>query len=118
MTVVLAEMNNEPVVPHSDGDDWEIRCGITLSAVYKTGGDTSFKEAVESVLKQLGTGIINFVTINGAPGFLIQYNYKTGKLQVFRTGTALKEPFEELPEAEYPAALREAGLIRALIAGR
>lgn len=118
MTVVLAEVANEPVVPHSDGDDWEIRCGLTLSSTYKTGGDTTFKEAVEAVLKEVGTGVINFVTINGAPGYVVQYNYKTGKLQVFRTGAAVKGVLEELPEEEYPALLREAGLLRVLIAGR
>jgi hypothetical protein len=117
MTVVLTEIGNQPVTPHSDGDDWEIRCGITLSSTYKTGGDTTFKEAVEAVLKQLGTGTIGFVIINGAPGYVIQYNYKTGKLQVFRTGAALKGVLEELPEEEYPAALREAGLLRVMVAG-
>lgn len=117
MSVVLSEFNNEPVVPHSDGDDWEIRCGLTFSGEYKTGGDSTFKEVVEAVLKELGTGIINFVIINGVPGYFIQYNYKTGKLQVFWSG-ASGAVLKELTEAEYPAAIREAGIVRALIAGR
>jgi hypothetical protein len=118
MTVVLAEINNEPVVPHCDGDDWSIQCGLTLSSTYKTGGDTTFKEEVEKVLKELGAGTIIFVCVNGAPGYVIQYNYKTGKLQVFRTGAAVKGVLEELPEEEYPAALREAGLLRVQVTGK
>lgn len=118
MTVVLASIENQPVTPHSDGDDWEIRSGITLSGTYKTGGDTTLKEEVEKVLKQLGVGAIDFCQINGAPGYVLQYNYKTGKLQVFRTGAAVKGVLEELPEEEYPALLREVGLLRMFIAGR
>lgn len=119
MTVVLTPLaKNETVTPHSDGDDWEIRCGITVSSTYKTGGDTTFKKEIEAVLKQLGTGIINFVMVNGCPGYLLQYNYKTEKLQVFRTGAALKGVLEELPEEEYPAALREAGILRAIVLGK
>lgn len=117
MTVVLTEIRNQPVVPHSDGDDWEIRCGITLSALYKTGGDTTLKEALEAILKTQGTGNIDFVQINGAPGYVVQYNYKTGKMQVFRTGAAVKGVLEELPEEEYPALLREVGLLRLIAAG-
>lgn len=118
MTVVLAAIENQPVTPHSDGDDWEIRCGITLSSTYKTGGDTTLKTELEVILKQLGVGVIDFCQINGAPGYVLQYNYKTGKLQVFRTGAAVKGVLEELPEEEYPALLREAGLLRMLVMGR
>lgn len=118
MTVVLTPIEGNPVVPHTDGDDWEIRCGVTLSAVYKTGGDTTLKEAIEAILKQTGVGVIDFCQVNGAPGYVVQYNYKTGKLQVFRTGAAVKGVLEELPEEEYPALLREVGLLRLLIAGR
>lgn len=118
MTVVLAELNNQPVVPHCDGDDWEIVCGLTFSSTYKTGGDTTFQVAIEAILKELGTGTINYVSISGAPGYVLQYNYKTGKLQVFRTGAAVKGVLEELPEEEYPALLREAGLIRCQVVGR
>lgn len=118
MTVVLAELSNQPVTPHSDGDDWEIRCGLLFSGVYKTGGDESLKAALESVLKELGVGAIDFVVINGYPGYLIYYNYATGKMQVFDTGSASGEPLKELPEAEYPAVLREANKGRIFCAGR
>lgn len=118
MTLVLTGIEGQPVVPHSDGDDWEIRCGLTATSTYKTGGDTTFKEEVEKILKQLGIGVIDFVIVNGVPGYVFTYNYKTGKLQVFRTGAAVKGVLEELPEEEYPAAIREVGALRALVMGR
>lgn len=111
MTIVLAEVNNNPVVPHASGDTWRLTCGVTLSGTYKTGGDITLAEAIEKILGEQGTGVITWLDIQGdTGGFVLQFNYATGKLKVYRTGTALKGKFEELPEEAYPAELTGAKL--------
>src|SRR5437868_2938682 len=115
MTVVLTEIEKQPLAAQASATEWRLACGLTASSTYKTGGDESFKTAVEAVLKQQGIGVIDFVVVNGVPGYFIQYNYKTGKLQVFEGAAGL---LKELAEAEYPAAIREAGILRAMILGR
>lgn len=94
MAVAIVEIaGGSPVVPHSDGDNWEIRGGLAFTANYPATGETSFKTEVEALLKQLGFGAIDFVVANGVPGYLVQYNYETGRLQVFEGAAGVLKEF-------------------------
>lgn len=118
MTIVLAEVEGDPIEPHSTGDAYQIRCGITLSSTYKTGGDITISEALETQLKQIGAGTIVWLDVQGdAKGYIFSYNYATKKLLVYRTGAAVKGALEELPEEAYPAAITGAKL-RVLCIGK
>jgi hypothetical protein len=119
MTAVLEEIGGAgPVVPHSGGDFWEVRAALKLSGTYKTGGDITLSEVLETKLKEVGTGIIEWVDVQGKTGgYVLQYDYTNKKLMVFRTGGALKGALEQLPEEAYPAALTEPGL-RVLAVGK
>jgi uncharacterized protein YigE (DUF2233 family) len=117
MTVVLATIqSNEPVEPKIFGDTQVIISGLTFSGTYKTGGDSSLLPLLESLWKQQGVGIIEWVQVSGIPGFVFIYNYATNKLQVYESGKE-GEAFKELAEAEYPAAIREAGKARLFAMG-
>lgn len=115
MAVAVTEIPGAgPVVPHTDGDDWEIRAALTFTGNYVAGGEVSFKAAVEAILKQLGVGVIDMVIVNGVPGYVVMYNYETGNLMVYEGAAgALKE----IAAAAYPAAVLGAKA-RVWIAGR
>lgn len=119
MTVVLnPAMSNGVVAPIVLGNHFAVTCKVTLSGVYKTGGDVSLLALIEAIFLQEGRGTIDWIDVKGVPGYLIQWNPETKKLQVFRTGAAVKGVFEELPEEEYPAALRGEGKLNMLAIGR
>lgn len=107
MTVVLGSiLANGTVTPSVVGDKLSIITKLTFSGEYKTGGDITLGEEIKKLLEEIGRGTIEWVDVTGSPGYVFSYNYETAKLQVFRTGTALKGVLEELPEAEYPALIR------------
>lgn len=105
MSIVISSIENQPVVPHSDGDNWEVIGEVVFSGNYTTGGDSTLAGAIEAVLKQVGQGIIQWVQVTGVPGFLFTYNFSTKKLQVFDTGASSGAAFGELAEGAYPAGI-------------
>lgn len=107
MTVVLKPVSpNGVVVPTVFGDKLVLIEALVFSSTYKTGGDTALAKEIEIIFKENGGGLIRWIQVSGVPGYLFIYNYETNKLQVYQSG---KESaiLKELPEAEYPAAIRE-----------
>ena len=119
MPAALTEIGGQPVVPHSMGDSWLIRCGVTLSGTYPAGGDPALAEELEKVLKEQGTGEIQWVDIQGGTGgYVLQYHYGEKKLQVWAGSAAAKGKLEELATGAYPASLTTAGTLRVFAVGR
>jgi hypothetical protein len=108
MTVAIsAVLSNKPVTAGVEGTFLEMIENIKLSGEYKTGGDSSLTAILEAYFKQEGVGEIRWVNVSGVPGYVFVWNYETNKLQVFESGKE-KKPLSELPEAEYPEAIRNA----------
>lgn len=106
MTVVLsAALPNGVVAPSIMGDKVTVLSNITFSGTYKTGGDASLAPLLEAIISEIGRGTLEWVSVEGAPGYIFKWNFETMKLQLFRTGAAVKGPLEELPEEAYPAAI-------------
>lgn len=106
MTMTLGAITSNGVVrPHVQGDLISFIETAVFTGEYKTGGDTSVVKLLEQILSQNGTGVVMWVQVSGVPGFIFIYNYETNKLQVFDSGKE-GEAFKELPEGEYPAAIR------------
>jgi hypothetical protein len=117
MTVVVGPIVSTGTVrPHVLGDRQSFIENLTFSGTYKTGGDETFKTAIEALLKQQGEGTILWVEVDGTPGYKYTYNYETGKLQVFESG-ASGAVMKELAEAEYPALIRTGSKPRAFVLG-
>lgn len=118
MTVVLgAVVANGTVVPKVWGDSLVVNSTITFSGTYKTGGDAGLAAILEELFKEIGRGSIDWVEVDGGVGYVFKWNYETNKLQLFRTGAAVKGVLEENPEEAYPAAITGAKL-RLLAVGR
>lgn len=120
MTVVLGSISGVVTTPSPSviGDKLCILCSLTFSSTYKTGGDTTLATEIETILKETGRGSIDWVKVDGCPGYVFTYNYETSKLQLFRTGAAVKGVLEELPEEEYPALVRTGSKPRLFAIGR
>lgn len=113
MTVVLGPiLPNGVVVPSALGDKWSILSGVTFSSTYKTGGDASFAEQVEAILKEVGRGSIDFVQVDGPITHYPKYDYVNNKLQWIVAATGV-----ELAEAAYPAGIT-GRTTRAYVLGR
>lgn len=122
MTVVLQTTvpnSNDPVVVHSGpGDFWFLIGQLTFSGNYSANGEAALAEEIKNILKQLGTGTILWLDVQGdTAGFVFAYNYTTEKLQIYRTGTALKGKLEELPAGALPAEITGAK-VRVFAIGR
>lgn len=104
MTVAIGLLQaNEPISPKVIGDTQMVLCELDLTGVYKTGGDASLLPLLESLFKQVGLGVVEWVMVSGIPGYVFMWNSETNKLQVFEGAAGL---LKELAEAEYPAAIR------------
>src|SRR5438445_1012791 len=122
MTVVVeptAPGSMDPVVPHAGpGDLWFVLGELKFSGNYAAGGEIKLSEEIESALKQVGTGKILWLDVQGdAKGFIFAFNYETGKLQIYQTGAALKGKLEELPAGALPAEITGAK-VRVFAIGR
>lgn len=118
MTVVLGPINPNGVVTTSVlGDKLCVLTNITFKGEYKTGGDSSLAPLLESLFKENGRGTIEWVEVQGSPGYMFMWNPETSKLQTIWSGKE-SAVLKELTEAEYPALIRTGSKPRLFALGR
>jgi len=112
MTVVLEPLAEEGVLrPHATGDKWTIAGRLKFSGNYTAGGETGLLGEIEAILRQLGVNAIDYVDVSGnTEGYVLNWNYSNGKLQIYQTGAALKGKLEELPAGALPAGVTGAAV--------
>jgi len=114
MTVSFLATDGSLPRPHAIGDKLLFHGVVSLTGSYVTNGDTWDPTPL---LSTTGQGVIDYIDLNSAAGYVFAYDYSAKKLKIYSTGPGSGNALAELAAGAYPAGLTSAS-IRTILLGQ